>query len=277
MDELVLTTDHGRSLLRSIEDAALVAAAMIMQQRHRGVTVQLKSDQSPVSTADVEAERAICTMLERQHPLIPIVAEERASSGQIANDLGDTFFLVDPLDGTKEFLAGRTDFTVNIALIIKGSPVAGAIISPALGRMYSGLRGSEASTVEIDVNSLDWRGNSKPLIVRSPSKMEIAVASRSHRCFETDEFIKRKGVQKVVSAGSSLKFCMIAEGLADVYPRFGRTMEWDTAAGDAILRAAGGRTVDTSGRDLIYGKRHDGTTNDFANPAFIAIGADYPL
>ena len=271
-----MTGADAGGLLAGLEQAAIAAGAAIMEAVARGVDHRLKADLSPVSIADEAAEKVICTILERLYPKIPIVAEERASKGIVPAELGGRFFLVDPLDGTKEFLAGRPDYTVNIALVEFGCPVAGVIVTPAAGRLHVGSTAEGAVAADIDFARPQWRGNSRRLHVRTPDGPLVAVASRSHRTPETDRFLAERGIADVVSAGSSLKFCLIAEGKADIYPRFGRTMEWDIAAGDAILRAAGGRTVDLEGRDMIYGKRQHGGPNDFENSHFIAAGGIAP-
>jgi 3'(2'), 5'-bisphosphate nucleotidase len=226
-----------------------------------------KADASPVTEADRVGEEIILAGLATLAPDIPVLAEESASEGDIP-DLGETFFLVDPLDGTKEFITKTGEFTVNIALIQKGRPVLGVVYAPAIGKLYWGSpRGAFLSMVDKDGKP----GPAKQIKSRAkPSGGMVAVASRSHRSAETDDFLKTLDVADFAAAGSSLKFCLIAEGKADIYPRFGRTMEWDTGAGQAVLEASGGRVVShPDGNVLLYGKGERG----YDNPHFIAWGA----
>ncbi len=244
------------------EKLALEAGRFIMNVRDGGYALETKSDASPVTEADRGAEELILAGLRRSFPDIAIVAEEDTSqNGTIPVRTEAPFFLVDPLDGTREFVKGGSDFTVNIALIAGGVPVAGLVHVPARGQTYCG-HSTEA-----------WKNDETggwvkldPGEASSPTRI---VASRSHRTLETDEWIANVGPHDVVSVGSSLKFCLLAEGRADVYPRFGRTMEWDTAAGDAVLRAAGGLTTTIDNSVLMYGKP-SGADVAFANPHFIA-------
>src|SRR6185437_11468577 len=183
--------------------------------------------------------------------------------------LDGAFFLVDPLDGTKELVNRRTDFTVNIALIRNGSPEVGVVFAPCSGRFFSGRPGrAEALEVTEDYAVAARR----PIAARVGVAPLSVVASRSHNTPETDAYIRSLGAAEIVSVGSSLKFCLLAAAEADVYPRFGRTMEWDTAAGDAVLRAAGGTTTTVDGKPLVYGKHNRQGEADFANPYFVARG-----
>nr|WP_156614547.1 3'(2'),5'-bisphosphate nucleotidase CysQ [Agrobacterium vitis] len=251
------------------EKAAIAAGRDIMDVFQNGPTVRTKSDASPVTEADERAEAIILAALAAQFPAIPVVAEEAVAAGNIPQTRGQPFILVDPLDGTKEFIRKSSDFTVNIALIEAGVPVIGIVYAPARGEAYIGDRNG-ALKIEIDANfQLVSR---QSISVRIPSAKMIAVASRSHSGPETEEFLVTHAITDTRSVGSSLKFCLVAEGVADVYPRFGRTMEWDTAAGDAVLRAAGGMTVGPDGAPLLYGKRDQLNDSDFANPSFIAWG-----
>lgn len=251
------------------ERAALAAGREIMQVFRDGPTVQTKSDLSPVTEADERAEAVILAALASAFPNIPVVAEEAVAAGNIPETANKPFILVDPLDGTKEFIRKSTDFTVNIALIEAGVPVMGIVYAPARGVAYVG-DASGARKIEVD---LAFQPTSRQAIqVRAPQPSLVALASRSHNSPETDEFLRQKGITETTSVGSSLKFCLVADGSADVYPRFGRTMEWDTAAGDAVLRAAGGMTVGLDGQPLPYGKINQAHDADFANPSFIAWG-----
>ena len=181
--------------------------------------------------------------------------------------LGDRFLLVDPLDGTREFLANNGEFTINVALIERGAPIAGAVYAPAIGRLWVG--GDTAFVCEARPGAdLPGEGSRRQIRTRLAPSSLTAFLSRSHLDSDSDSFLKRLPIGERRFAGSSLKFCLIAEGLGDVYPRFAPTMEWDTAAGDAVLRAAGGVVLDPSGRPLSYGKAERGLRNG----PFIAWG-----
>jgi 3'(2'), 5'-bisphosphate nucleotidase len=247
---------------------ALEAGETIMAIYATDFAARLKSDLTPLTEADEAAERIILKGLAEIDAKTPVVSEEAAAAGRVP-DVSRRFYLVDPLDGTKEFIGRNGEFTVNIALIDLGEPVLGIVHAPALGRIFWGERGHGAAQAAIEPGqTLDvfaWR----ELKVRPPADGLTVVASRSHRDAETDKFLKTIAVGKLVSAGSSLKFCLIAAGEADLYPRFGRTMEWDTAAGHAVLAAAGGKVTTADGAPLLYGKRGRG----FDNPGFIASAA----
>ena len=255
-------------MLDLFETLAREAGAAILLVRSRGIDVERKDDHSPVTEADRAAEAIILDGLRANHPDLRIVAEEEASAGlapeTVAKNGKGRFVLVDPLDGTKEFIRGGDDFTVNIALIEDGVPVAGVVYQPATDRMYRG----DASGAAMNGHLIGCRDIASPLAI---------VASKSHRTAETNEWIERvearHGACETVAVGSSLKFCLVAEGRADLYPRFGRTMEWDTAAGDAVLRAAGGMTFHPDGRPFTYGKDADFDGQGdvaFANGPFVA-------
>jgi 3'(2'), 5'-bisphosphate nucleotidase len=254
-------------LLDSIIATALEAGAATMKVYAGAFTVDAKDDASPVTAADRLSEEIILKRLAEAAPMIPVLAEESAAEGSIP-ELGAAFFLVDPLDGTKEFIGRNGEFTVNIALVRDGRPALGVVYAPALGRLYAG--GRPLGAFRIDVGAGDRQTERRAIRTRAaPPAGVTAVASRSHRTPETDGFLKALNVAEFAASGSSLKFCLIAEGAADVYPRLGRTMEWDTGAGQAVLEAAGGRVVaHPGGEPLRYGKRDSG----FANPYFIAWG-----
>lgn len=245
-------------LLRRIAEHAGQAILEIYQDE---IEVRHKADASPVTLADERAEALIMRELHEAVPEIPIVAEEQAAAGRIPDVSGRRFFLVDPLDGTKEFIRRNGEFTVNIALIEDGRPVLGVVHIPVLGLTYWVCGAGHA-----------WRrrggGPAERIACRpAPDDGLVVVASRSHSDEATDEYLSRLLVKERKPAGSSLKFCRVAEGAADLYPRFGRTMEWDTAAGHAVLAAAGGTVTHVDGTPLDYGKP------GFENPAFIARGA----
>lgn len=259
-------------LKQVMETAALAAGRAIMAIHNAGADVHYKPDRSPVTEADEEAERLILAALEEHFPAIPVVAEESVAAGHVPDISGGLFFLVDPLDGTKEFVAGRNEFTVNIALIHKGVPVAGIVYAPALSTGFTATDNRAERFTVMDGSAIAER---QAIGCRGRGKAITAVASRSHDTPETARFLDDHGIDACTAIGSSLKFCLVAEGLADVYPRFSRTMEWDTAAGDAVLRAAGGETRTLDGEALAYGKRNQAHDADFANPNFVAARAGW--
>jgi 3'(2'), 5'-bisphosphate nucleotidase len=240
------------------------AGKVIMAVQAADLGARRKSDGSPVCHADIKAEELILTRLAAILPGVPVIAEESfAPERGVA--VPERFLLVDPLDGTREFLAGHSDFTVNIALIEAGDPIVGAICVPALDQVYVGgetaLRANLADTLTAD--ALQVIGTS-PV----PDAGLRAIASRSHMNPQTEQWLAQCAVAQLQRAGSSLKFCLIARGDADVYPRIATTMEWDTAAGHAILNAAGGCVLGLDGTPLRYGKREAG----FKNAGFVAWG-----
>ena len=255
-------------MLEILIAATLKAGKEIMSVHAAGPHVTYKNDCSPVTEADQRAEDVILEALAHHFPDIPVIAEEAAANGIIPN-ASDEFFLVDPLDGTKEFISGKQDFTVNIALVRDGAPVMGVVYAPALKVLWTG-DGNIACKVQIsdEFEQTDVR----KVRCRAKPTIPIAVISRSHCTPKTEAFVAERGLIDSISIGSSLKFCMLAEGAADVYPRFSRTMMWDTAAGDAVLRAAGGITLDMSGAPLRY-ELDDSDSDGLANPDFIAWGA----
>ena len=237
-------------------DCTLDSGKAAMDVYNREHAVSHKADQSPVTEADLLVDRIVVEELSARYPQIPVVTEERSASHDLAA-CGDRFFLVDPIDGTKEFIRQTGEFTINIALIENGQPVAGIVYAPAIGRLFLGQSGSGAREIQPD-------GKVTHIAVRPKRTDTVAVASRSHLTEETKNFLDANKIENCVNAGSSLKFCLVAAGEADIYPRFGPTMEWDTAAGHAVLAAAGGRVLTCDGTPLNYGK------TAFRNPFFIA-------
>ncbi len=257
------------ALIAIFEQLALATGRDMLETFRAGPQARLKPDSSPVTLADERAEAQILAGLEHLCPGIPVVAEEAAAAGKAGTTGLSRFILVDPLDGTREFIGRRPEFTVNIALIEDGVPVAGVVYAPALGRAYVGSPEGAERLMVSETFSVTGR---ERITVRPPREKPVAVISRSHITPETMAWLAEEAIDHSVAIGSSLKFCLLAEGSADIYPRFGRTMEWDTAAGDAVLRAAGGTTETLDGLDLTYGKVHRSGTVDFANPDFIARG-----
>ena len=247
-------------LLPEVVALAERAGALILQHYGDEVAVRAKADASPVTIADEAAEALILEGLAELTPEIPVVAEETVAAGHVPALDGERFWLVDPLDGTKEFLSRNGEFTVNIALIEGREPVLGVVLAPALGKLWGGVRGAGAM--------LRDAAGARPIAARPrPAQGLVGVASRSHIDPATEAFLDQAGAAERISAGSSLKFCLVAEGRADVYPRFGPTMEWDTAAGHAVLGAAGGTVTTKDGAPFGY------RTPGFRNPEFIARGA----
>ena len=240
-----LAREAGRIILPYYDDDPVVAS---------------KYDGSPVTAADQAAEALIVPALRALTPDIPVVAEEAVAAGQIPDVSGGRFWLVDPLDGTKEFIQKRGDFTVNIGLVENGAPVLGVVHTPVDGMLWAGSVGDGAWEEDAD-------GNRRPIAVRKADPAALTVvASKSHRNPELEAYIATLPVRESVSRGSALKFCLVARGEADVYPRTGPTMEWDTAAGHALLLAAGGTLTAFDGTPFRYSKP------DFRNGFFIARG-----
>lgn len=238
------------------------AGAVVMQVYGTDFAVRGKDDASPVTEADERAEALITPALQALAPEVPVVAEEAAAAGQVPAT-GEWFWLVDPLDGTKEFVSRNGEFTVNVALVHRGAPVLGVVLAPAVGahgRLFAGVVGQGAW--------VDEGAGRRAIACRTvPAEGLIVVASRSHGdAVALDAFLAGRRVARLANAGSSLKLCLLAAGEADLYPRLGRTMEWDIAAGHAVLAAAGGRVDTLAGTPLAYGKP------GFENPHFVAQG-----
>lgn len=257
-------------LIPVIRKLALEAGDKIMEiYQADDFDVKLKSDESPVTAADEAADTIISAGLRAAFPNVMLVTEEQSDTHTIK---GDTFLIVDPLDGTKEFIHRRGDFTVNIAMVEGGVPTRGVVYAPAKNRMFFTL--ADGQTVEeVGAFDQDTVGTLIPISVSKADNMALmVVASKSHRDQATEDYINKYAVNDMKSSGSSLKFCLIATGEADVYPRLGRTMEWDTAAGHAVLLGAGGDVVRFDDQTpLKYGKV------DFANPFFIAFAPSVEL
>jgi 3'(2'), 5'-bisphosphate nucleotidase len=245
---------------RALIPAARAAGAVEMKYYREEMAVTGKADGSPVTLADQEAEAVIMRALAELAPGIPAVGEEAVAAGVIPDVSGGTFFLVDALDGTREFITGGGDFTVNIALMRDFRPVAGIIYAPVADALYF-TEGKDAFAVLDGVES-------KISVRAAPPEGLTVIASRRHRDDEQmAEFLRGKKVEKTLSRSSSLKFCLIAAGEADLYFRPGPTSEWDTAAGEAILSAAGGSVTGMEGKPLVYGK----ADKRFLNPPFMAF------
>ena len=247
------------ALLTLATDLAHRAGAAIMAIRARGFETIRKADASPVTEADHAAERIIAAGLRAARPDIPVIAEEEVAAGQEFAATRE-FWLVDPLDGTREFSAGRDEFTVNIGLVRDGRTVLGVVAAPALGEMFGGVVGRGAFRRDA--------AGERPIAARVPAPDGLVVVASRHSGNDPRllEYLGQQRIASLANYGSSLKFCRVAEGVADLYPRFGRTMEWDTAAPQAVLEAAGGRVRTLEGADLRYGKP------GWENPSFICTG-----
>ena len=255
--------------LLALADIAWAAGEIILgYYADETITSRQKEDRSPVTAADEAAEEFILEKLGQIAPDVPVIAEEATSAGRLQK-IGDRFFLVDPLDGTKEFLRRNGEFTVNIGEIVNKKPIRGVVFAPAKERLFMGDTDSGAFELATVPGVRPDYAQARIIHARKPDPSGlVAVASRSHRDSKTDEYLAHYRVKDFVTAGSSLKFCLLAAGEADIYPRHGRTMEWDTAAGHAVLAAAGGMVTTIDGRPLAYGKVEE----KFANPYFVARG-----
>jgi 3'(2'), 5'-bisphosphate nucleotidase len=252
-------------LLQLMIEAALEAGREIEAIYGAGCATEIKEDGSPVTEADRRAEAIILARLRAAYPDIPVLAEEEVCEGRIP-DVGLRFFCVDPLDGTKGFVQRNGEFTVNIALVDHHEPVAGVVYAPDSHLLYFGARGEGAFRARDG-------GAAEPIRVRSrPAHGLTAIGSRNHHASGTEAKNAHLDIVEYLPSGSSLKFCMLAEGSADVYPRHGRTMEWDTAAGQAVLEAAGGRVLALDGTHEVGPLRYGKVEIGFENPHFIAWG-----
>jgi 3'(2'), 5'-bisphosphate nucleotidase len=248
-------------LMDALTKITISAAEAIRSQRQDGVNI--KADGSPVTAADEAAEAVIRDGLEHLSPALPIISEEEAGRNR-PNITGGSYFLVDPLDGTKEFIAGRDEYTINIALVADGAPILGVIAAPALGLIWRGIVGRGAERLEFSGQQAET-----PQAIKTrprPERELIVMVSRSHLEARTQAYLDRFPQVRRVGCGSSVKFCRLAEGSADLYPRLAPTHDWDIAAGHAILVAAGGSVIDPDGSALRYG------SPTLIIPAFLAWG-----
>lgn len=262
----VLDIDACAGLLEPLTAISLAAAAAIGQARTQG-GVRHKPDGSPVTAADEAAEDLIRDGLMRLAPDLPIVSEEHATAAAPPIK-SKAYFVVDPLDGTREFIAGRDEYTINIAIVVDGTPMLGIIVAPALGSIWRGIVGQGAERMQF---SSQQASAPQPIRTRSRPQGELIVmVSRSHLDARTEAYLKSLPHTRLLRCGSSLKFCRLAEGAADHYPRLGPTRDWDIAAGHALLVAAGGSVIDPDGAALAYG------TPDLCIPSFLAWGGPAP-
>lgn len=253
---------QARQLMDDLTALVARACAEIAATSPATMVQRLKPDQSPVTTADEASEAVILQGLARILPKVPVVAEESADAVASA-DLTDSFVIVDPLDGTREFLAGRDEFTVNLAIVTRGLPVAGIIAAPKQRKLWRGVIGHGAERLRL---SGSGASRAETISTRSWPDAPVAAVSRSHMDDGTDKFVSALGPITRVPCGSAIKFCHIAEGSADVYPRLATTCEWDVAAGHALVVAAGGLVTTPLGIPLTYGR----AAENFRVPAFVA-------
>ena len=264
-----IAADLMPDLMGPLTELVALAGAAILEVDRARMRIDGKTDGSPVTEADLAADRVIADGLARLVPDIPALSEERATSAGL--DGSAAFFLIDPLDGTKEFVAGRSEFTVNIALVVNGTPLLGIIGAPALGLIWRGLVGQGAERLTTG-NGL---GPAEPIHTRpfpQPNNPWIAAVSRSHGDAATEAFIDARPGAVRQRLGSAVKFAKVAEGAVDIYPRLAPTREWDVAAGHAIVTAAGGKITDAKGADLRFGQGTQDGARDFLVPGFIAWG-----
>jgi 3'(2'), 5'-bisphosphate nucleotidase len=266
----LIDRDAAAALIKPLTDLVVRAGAAILAVNRAAMRIDGKVDGSPVTEADLAADRIIGEGLARLIPAVPAISEERVHLAKPPYD--GSFFLIDPLDGTKEFVAGRGEFTVNLALVTNGTPLLGIIGAPALGLIWRGLVGrgaerlaiGEAAIVGTDLGA----GPIHTRLIPRPGAPWIAAVSRSHGDARTEAFIDGRPGAVRLRLGSAVKFGRVAEGAADIYPRLAPTCEWDIAAGHAIVTAAGGKVTDAQGADVPFGRGRD----DFIVPEFIAWG-----
>jgi 3'(2'), 5'-bisphosphate nucleotidase len=263
-----ITRHQAEALLDALTEIVWRAAAATLATPFSSVERHIKNDLSPVTTADVASEAVIVEGVARLLPDITVIAEESVAAAAAAS-LEPSFVVVDPLDGTKEFLAGRDEFTVNLAIVTQGAPVAGIVAAPAQGLLWRGVVGGKAERLRLRLGADPAQAYDRSFIRARPASERMIVAtSRSHLDEATEEFIARLPVAKRFLCGSAVKFCYLAQGEADVYPRLSPTHEWDIAAGCAILTAAGGAVTAPDGGPLRFGRREE----KFLVPGFLAWG-----
>ena len=273
MSAPVIDRDTAAALMEPLTDLVIRAGAAILAVNRLAMRVDGKQDGSPVTEADHAADRIIAEGLARLVPAIPVVSEERThlakppSGGFLGSFLG-SFFLIDPLDGTKEYISGRDEFTVNLALVTDGTPLLGIIGAPALGLIWRGLVGQGAQRLTISGSAAEAASAIHTRRLPQPGHDWVAAVSRSHGDARTEAFIDQRPGATRMALGSAVKFGRVAEGSVDIYPRLAPTSEWDIAAGHAIVTAAGGKVTDGQGAELRFGAGPE----DFIVPEFIAWG-----
>ena len=265
--ERAITAQDAADILDELSVIAALASAATLITPYSEIERRTKDDLSPVTEADERANAVILDGLARVLPDVPVVSEE--SLAQAPEKIGASVVIVDPLDGTKEFLAGRDEYTVNIAIVTHGTPVAGVITAPKQGLLWRGVVGGKAERLRMDLSGAQPRlSDAITIRTRAGSAQPVVATSRSHLDPRTEAFLARFAQAQRYMCGSSVKFCHLAQGDADLYPRLSPTHEWDIAAGCAILTAAGGKVTDPDGKPLIFGRAAD----KFLVPGFIAWG-----
>lgn len=266
---LEITPQIAAQHLDALTDIVARAAAVTLATSFSEVAHRIKTDLTPVTAADEASEALIVAGLAELLPGVPVIAEEEAAARRLPASIEPSFVIVDPLDGTREFLAGRDEFTVNVGIVTNGVPIAGLIAAPARGLLWRGIVGGVAERMHLRLGSGVAKAYGRSPIHTRPAPGRLTVAtSRSHLDENTEDFLARLPLAKRYLCGSSVKFCYLAQGEADIYPRLSPTREWDLAAGCAILAAAGGTVIRPQGGPLQFG----GMTSKFLVPGFIALG-----
>lgn len=266
---LEITPQIAAQHLDALTDIVARAAAVTLATSFSEVAHRTKTDLSPVTAADEASEALIVAGLAELLPGVPVIAEEEAAAHRLPASIEPSFIIVDPLDGTREFLAGRDEFTVNVGIVTNGVPVAGLVAAPARGLLWRGIVGAGAERMQLRLGSGEAKADGRIPIHTRPAPERLTVAtSRSHLDENTEDFLARLPLAKRYLCGSSVKFCYLAQGEADIYPRLSPTREWDVAAGCAILAAAGGTVIRPQGGPLQFG----GMSSKFLVPGFIAVG-----
>ncbi len=268
-DRPEITPQRAEQVLDALTEIVSRAAQATLAVPFSSVESRIKNDLSPVTAADEASEALILEGLAQLLPGVPVIAEESVAGGRLPTSLGPSLIIVDPLDGTKEFLAGRDEFTVNIGIVTHGVPVAGVISAPAQGLLWRGVVGGKAERLRLKLGAAPSEAYDRSFIQARQAPARLAVAtSRTHLDENTEEFLSRLPIGKRYMCGSSVKFCHLAEGAADIYPRLSPTCEWDIAAGCAILMAAGGAVTMPDGGPLRFGN----IAKKFLVPGFLAWG-----
>ena len=268
-DRPEITPQRAEQVLDALTEIVSRAAQATLAVPFSSVESRIKNDLSPVTAADEASEALILEGLAQLLPGVPVIAEESVAGGRLPTSLGPSLIIVDPLDGTKEFLAGRDEFTVNIGIVTHGVPVAGVISAPAQGLLWRGVVGGKAERLRLKLGAAPSEAYDRSFIQARQAPARLAVAtSRTHLDENTEEFLSRLPIGKRYMCGSSVKFCHLAEGAADIYPRLSPTCEWDIAAGCAILMAAGGAVTMPDGGPLRFGN----IEKKFLVPGFLAWG-----
>ena len=268
-DRPEITPQRAEQVLEALTEIVSRAAQATLAVPFSSVESRIKNDLSPVTAADEASEALILEGLAQLLPGVPVIAEESVAGGRLPTSLGPSLIIVDPLDGTKEFLAGRDEFTVNIGIVTHGVPVAGVISAPAQGLLWRGVVGGKAERLRLKLGAAPSEAYDRSFIQARQAPARLAVAtSRTHLDENTEEFLSRLPIGKRYMCGSSVKFCHLAEGAADIYPRLSPTCEWDIAAGCAILMAAGGAVTMPDGGPLRFGN----IEKKFLVPGFLAWG-----